>query len=163
MKENKMIGQNYSKSFKKKSDMAMSRFDNDESKVSQMPGGAANALVDGNPGLGPLAKRLMMDPDIDEREALSLIQLPAETIYLIDKVVRQKARSGPIGIDNSELINLEVENDFKKKNKHVFKLNDASKMAAIEEEELNGYIDEDGMYHGVDHDEKLFQMNEKLL
>jgi len=38
-----------------------------------MPGGAANALVTGNPGLGPLAKRLMMDPDIDEKEALSLI------------------------------------------------------------------------------------------
>jgi hypothetical protein len=53
-----------------------------------MPGGAANALVAGNPGLGPLAKRLMMDPDIDEHEALALIMLPAETMYLIDKVVR---------------------------------------------------------------------------
>jgi len=38
-----------------------------------MPGGAANNLVAGNPVLGPLAKRLMMDPDIDEKEALSLI------------------------------------------------------------------------------------------
>jgi len=56
-----------------------------------MPGGAANALVAGNPGLGPLAKRLMMDPDIDENEALSLIQLPPSTMYLIDKVVRQKS------------------------------------------------------------------------
>lgn len=84
-----------------------------------MPGGAANALVAGNPGLGPLAKRLMMDPDIDEREALSLIELPAQTLYLIDKVVRQKARTGPIGIDNSEVINLEVETEFKKSNKHV--------------------------------------------
>lgn len=68
--------------------MAMSRFDNEMSLANQMPGGAANALVAGNPGLGPLAKRLMMDPDIDEKEALSLIQLPAQTIYLIDKVVR---------------------------------------------------------------------------
>lgn len=74
-----------------------------------MPGGAANNLVAGNPGLGPLAKRLMMDPDIDEKEALELIQLPAETLYLIDKVVRLKSRTGPIGIDNSELINLEFE------------------------------------------------------
>jgi hypothetical protein len=68
--------------------MAMSRFDNDQSLASQMPGGAANALVAGNPGLGPLAKRLMMDPDIDEAEALSLIQLPPATMYMIDKVVR---------------------------------------------------------------------------
>ena len=88
-----------------------------------MPGGAANALVAGNPGLGPLAKRLMMDPDIDEQEALSLIQLPAQTIYIIDKVVRQKSKQGPIGIDNSEVINLEVETEFKVKNNHVLKLN----------------------------------------
>ena len=53
--------------------MAMSRFDGEQNDISQMPGGAANALVAGNPGLGPLAKRLMMDPDIDEEEALSLI------------------------------------------------------------------------------------------
>ena len=114
---------NYRVAFKKKTDMALSRFDNDLSDVSQMPGGAANALVAGNPGLGPLAKRLMMDPDIDESEALQLIQLPAETLYLIDKVVRQKARTGPIGVDNSEVVNLEVEGEFKKKSHHIFKLN----------------------------------------
>ena len=101
----------------------MSRFDSDQNKASWMPGGAANALVAGNPGLGPLAKRLMMDPNLSESEALALIQLPAETIYLIDKVVRLKARAGPIGIDNSEVINLEVENEFKKRNLHIFKLN----------------------------------------
>ena len=88
MTENKNILQNYQKSFKKQTDMALSRFDNEQSVASQMPGGAANALVAGNPGLGPLAKRLMMDPDIDEHEALSLINLPSETLYLIDKVVR---------------------------------------------------------------------------
>jgi hypothetical protein len=73
MSQNKQIMSDYQRNFKKKSDMAMSRFDNDQSIASQMPGGAANALVTGNPGLGPLAKRLMMDPDIDENEALSLI------------------------------------------------------------------------------------------
>ena len=73
MKENKNICTNYTKSFKNKSDMAMSRFDNELSAAAQMPGGAANALVASNPGLGPLAKRLMLDPDIDEGEALSLI------------------------------------------------------------------------------------------
>ena len=93
--------------------MALSRFENEITLASQMPGGAANNLVAGNPGLGPLAKRLMMDPDIDEKEALELIQLPAETLYLIDKVVRLKSRSGPIGIDNSELINLEFEYEFR--------------------------------------------------
>lgn len=126
-----------------------------------MPGGAANALVAGNPGLGPLAKRLMMDPDIDEQEALSLIQLPSETMYLIDKVVRQKARNGPIGIENSELVNLEMENDFKKKSKYIFKLN--SKEHTDDQDQYQGYVDEEGVYHGVDQDEKLFKENEKLL
>ena len=42
--------------------------------------------------------------------------LPPETIYLIDKVVRQRALMGPIGVDNSELINLEMEQEFKEKN-----------------------------------------------
>ena len=79
-----------------------------------------------NPGLAELAKRLMLDPEIDESEALALIKLPPETIYLIDKVVRLKAKRGPIGIDNSELINLEFEKEFKEKHKHIFKLNDAN-------------------------------------
>jgi hypothetical protein len=32
-------------------------------------------------------------------------------MYLIDKVVRAKALLGPIGIDNSEVINIEVEKE----------------------------------------------------
>lgn len=130
--------------------MAMSRFDREQNSISQMPGGAANALVAGNPGLGPLAKRLMMDPDIDEEEALSLIQLPAETIYLIDKVVRQKARRGPIGIENSEVINLETETEFKRRNKHVFKLNNGDIAEDAAEDLAEGYVDENGVYHGID-------------
>jgi hypothetical protein len=122
--------------------MALSRFENDINLASQMPGGAANNLVAGNPGLGPLAKRLMMDPDIDEKEALSLIQLAPETLYLIDKVVRQKARYGPIGIDNSELINLEMENEFKNKNKYIFKLNNGEINDQAAEDLAEGYIDE---------------------
>ena len=143
--------------------MAMSRFDSDQNKAGWMPGGAANALVAGNPGLGPLAKRLMMDPNLNESEALALIQLPAETIYLIDKVVRLKARSGPIGIDNSEVINLEMENEFKKRNMHIFKLNNGDVNAETAEDLGEGYVDDQGVYHGVDQDEKLFQANEKLL
>ena len=54
--------------------MAMSRFDSEINTVQMMPGGQANALIADNPGLGPLAKRLMMDPEnINEKEALSLI------------------------------------------------------------------------------------------
>ena len=47
--------------------MAMSRFDSEQNVAAMMPGGQANVLIAGNPGLGPLAKRLMMDPDIDEK------------------------------------------------------------------------------------------------
>jgi len=56
------------------------------------------------------------DDDLDE------IVLPPETLYLIDKVVRQKAREGPIGQDNSELINLENEEEYKEKNQHLLAL-----------------------------------------
>lgn len=143
--------------------MAMSRFDSEQSVAAMMPGGQANVLIAGNPGLGPLAKRLMMDPDIDEKQALALIMLPAETIYLIDKVVRQKASQGPIGIDNSEVINLEMENEFKKKNQHIFKLNNGEIGEEAAQELADGYVDEQGVYHGVDQDERLFQQNEKLL
>mmetsp|Transcript_1521 Transcript_1521/g.2088 ORF Transcript_1521/g.2088 Transcript_1521/m.2088 type:complete len:111 (-) Transcript_1521:1162-1494(-) len=48
-----------------------------------------------------------IDPNMSQRAAIKRIQLPAKTMYLIDKVVRTKALRGPIGIDNSEVINLE--------------------------------------------------------
>lgn len=82
-------------------------------------------------------------------------------MYLIDKVVRQKSRCGPIGIDNSEVINLEVETEFKKKLNHVLKLNNPESNPELEEDQ--GYVDEEGVYHGVDQDEKLFKENERLL
>ncbi len=143
--------------------MALSRFENEQSLASQMPGGAANNLVAGNPGLGPLAKRLMMDPDIDEKEALELIQLPAETLYLIDKVVRLKSRTGPIGIDNSELINLEFEHEFKTRHKAIFKLNKGESSLQEEDQDeeraiANGYIDEKGIHRfGIENDLRLFK------
>lgn len=37
-------------------------------------------------------------------------------MYLIDKVVRAKALQGPIGVNNSEVINLEQERELRKKN-----------------------------------------------
>lgn len=33
--------------------------------------------------------------------------------------MRQRAKVGPIGVDNSELINLEVEDEFKVKNQYL--------------------------------------------
>ena len=56
-----------------------------------------------------------IDPNLTERQAIKRIQLPAKTMYLIDKVVRAKALKGPIGVDNSEVINLEQERDLKKR------------------------------------------------
>jgi hypothetical protein len=70
--------------------MALSRFETDGKQAPIIAGPSAKFFEE-NPGLAQLAKRLMLDPEIDESEALSLIKLPAETIYLIDKVVRLKA------------------------------------------------------------------------
>ena len=61
----------------------------------------------------------MTDEDLNEEEMLLKVELPEETLYLIDKVVRQRARIGPIGADNSELINIEIENEFKEKNQYI--------------------------------------------
>jgi hypothetical protein len=57
--------------------------------------------------------------DQDEEEALAFIELPPETMYLIDKVVRQRSKMGPIGVDNSELINLEIEDEFREKQHYI--------------------------------------------
>lgn len=35
---------------------------------------------------------------------LDRIELPRDTMYMIDKVVRQRAKKGPFGMENSELI-----------------------------------------------------------
>jgi hypothetical protein len=72
---------------------------------------------------------------MEDEEAISLIELPAETIYLIDKVVRQKAMAGPIGIDNSEFINIEIEEEFKEKNQYIQNLVDGYKKKTITQAE----------------------------
>lgn len=40
-------------------------------------------------------------------------------MYLIDKVVRLRSKRGPIGVDNSELIGIELEEQFKEKHKYL--------------------------------------------
>ena len=84
---------------------------------------------------------------MDDEEAITLIELPQETIYLIDKVVRQKAKAGPIGIDNSEFINIEIEEEFKEKNQYIQNLVDGYKKKTITQNEDEGAIttqDDDG-------------------
>ena len=63
-----------------------------------------------------------IDPNISQKAAIKRIQLPAKTMYLIDKVVRTKALRGPIGIDNSEVINIEQERELKKRDKYYREL-----------------------------------------
>ena len=45
--------------------------------------------------------------------------MPIETMYLIDKVVRLRAKAGPIGVDNSELINIELEDEYKERHQYL--------------------------------------------
>ena len=77
--------------------------------------------------------------------------------------LRQKSKKGPIGVEYSELINLETETEFKHRHKHIFKLNNGNVDPNAAEDIAEGYINENGVYHGVDQDEKLFKENEKLL
>lgn len=58
--------------------------------------------------------------------------------------------AGPIGVDNSEVINLEYENEFKSKHKHIFKLNDGNIPSTVAEDIAEGYVDEEGVFHGLD-------------
>ena len=84
---------------------------------------------------------------MEDEEAIQMIELPQETIYLIDKVVRQKAKAGPIGIDNSEFINIELEEEVKEKNQYIQNLVDGYKKKTIpqgEEMYVNTTHDEDG-------------------
>jgi len=59
------------------------------------------------------------------------------------------------------VINLEMETDFKQRHIHIMKLNNQESNQEIENQ--NGYVDENGTYHPVDQDEKLFKENEKLM
>ena len=90
-----------------------------------------------------------IDPNLTERQAIKRIQLPAKTMYLIDKVVRAKALKGPIGVNNSEVINIEMERQFKLRNRYL------DNLAA------NGRDDDSD--DDANYSEKLNADNEKLL
>ena len=96
--------------------VARSRFDKPE---PSSPGKADIAVVSAAVGHTNLNTLQLVDPNIDPEKAIQLLKLPQSTLYLIDKVVRAKALQGPIGVDNSEVINLEIEREYKRKNKHL--------------------------------------------
>ena len=81
--------------------------------------------------------------DQDEEELIKEIDLPQETLYYIDKVVRQRSKMGPIGVDNSELINIEMEKEIKQKNQYVdqlYKGNNPGVDGEEEDEEDEGQL-----------------------
>jgi hypothetical protein len=78
-------------------------------------------------------------------------------MYLIDKVVRAKALQGPIGIDNSEVINLEIEKDVEKRNRYLAGLvrKQTSEVSEVDED-----VDSNAE---KDAGDKESRANEKLL
>jgi len=64
-------------------------------------------------------------------------------------VVRRKARDGPIGVDNSELINLEYEKEFKERNQHILDLYKGG--VKEEEEDEEGAKDNDRFLNRLTH------------
>jgi hypothetical protein len=97
----------------------------------------------------------MIDPEMEDEEAIQFIELPQETLYLIDKVVRQKAKAGPIGIDNSEFINIEIEDEFRQKNQYLQNLVEGGHKKTTEDED-----DSDNETH---EGNKENQNNQRLL
>jgi hypothetical protein len=96
--------------------IARSRFDTVE---PSSPGRAEEVAVQTKLGHTNPNTIRYVDPDVDPEIAIQNVVLPQQTIYLIDKVVRAKALQGPIGVDNSEVINLEMEQELKKRNKNL--------------------------------------------
>ena len=55
---------------------------------------------------------------------LDKIQLSRETMYMIDKVVRQRIKKGPFGMENSELVNEQHGKEILQKNGRIQRLVD---------------------------------------
>ena len=56
---------------------------------------------------------------MDDEEALKYVELPPETLYLIDKVVRIRGKNGRFGVDHSEILNYELELANKLRDEHM--------------------------------------------
>lgn len=82
-------------------------------------------------------------------------------MYLIDKVVRAKALRGPIGVDNSEVINLEQEKELKKRDQYYANLADKRSSKQTGDSDDDEYLSEDEQ--NMDEQERENVANEKLL
>lgn len=116
----------------------------------------ASALV---PSKNPFTTQYV-DPEMDEKLAIKKLVLPPETLYLIDKVVRAKAKAGPIGIDNSEVINLEIEKEQRQQNKYFANLAEKKRGRTVDSDEES---DCDSEERGMTIVERENLVNEKLL
>jgi hypothetical protein len=123
VKDDKIMGKLQKKQNEKT--MARTRFDQDPTVVSPSKGDAlvnendierAELMLAANHTNTNPNTVNFIDPTMDPKYAIQRIQLPPKTMYLIDKVVRAKALQGPIGVNNSEVINLEQERELRKKN-----------------------------------------------
>ena len=87
-------------------------------------------------------------------------------MYLIDKIVRAKALKGPIGVDNSEVINIEQEKELRKRDKYYADLAEKKQRATADEQAAensdNDDFDEDDEDQ-MDPQTRENIVNEKLL
>ena len=134
--------------------MARSRFDDPTGAQSNVQGspGKNQELIQVTAGKSKNPHTVKyIDQFVDTDKAINELVLPASTMYLIDKVVRAKALQGPIGVDNSEVINIELEREFKARNRYL------ANLANIKDDD--GEEDEEDMTP----DERVNADNEKLL
>jgi hypothetical protein len=106
--------------------------------------------------------RLPVRVDLDTEnpaKAIRNLELPSATLYLIDKVVRAKALNGPIGVDNSEVINIEAERELRQRNRYIDGLYGEKKNDGALSDGEDGPVDEDGFTQV----ERENLENEKLL
>lgn len=136
----------------KTNSLARSRFD------KKVEIGEAGSPVRG--GKKMAGNRLPVKVDLDNEspaKAIKKLELPPQTLYLIDKVVRAKALYGPIGVDNSEVINIEMERELRRRNRYIASL--YGEKAIENEGDSEGEFDEDGLKP----EERENLENEKLL
>ena len=148
----KVLTENENISHMKTDTMARSRFD----KAPEI--GAEGSPIRNKKTAGnrlPVNLDLMMD---SPEAAMRKLQLPPQTLYLIDKVVRAKALYGPIGVDNSEFINIEMERDLRKRNRYI-----AGLYGEKPPTDEGGEDEEDRDEEGLTGEERGNLENEKLL
>jgi len=149
-----VLSQNEQIASMKTKSMARSRFD------KKVEIGEAGSPIRG--GKKMAGNRLPVRIDLDNEspgKAIKKLELPPQTLYLIDKVVRAKALYGPIGVDNSEVINIEMERELRRRNRYIASLYGEKAIEKGEGEDSEDGYDEDGLKP----EERENLENEKLL